>query len=378
MRRPLGHDRPHQLILQHRHLIHVLASGDWSGPERYAFDICRHFKNSSWNVKILTRDVRIIDRHFKQAGVEVVHAPLRDYPDYYSARVLARFFRDIPAGEGIVHVHRYNDALTGIIARKLSRRPDIRLVLTRHKADIGIDSFLRRIIYQGLDFHLFVSEYSRSRFFEGWKPGESPLDYAKTAVTFNSLLPMATTFEPENIKVPKYIVYRGGLKPGKGLETLFKAMGKIKGSRLRLKLLGKGNPDYVDSLRRLAHREGISEQIDWERRSDFPERLLRHSLFGVFPSAVPEAFGMANLELMALGKPQVTTFSGAQSEFIIPDIHALKIAPDDPEELAGAISRLADNAALRQKMGDAALDYYNKNFSWQRFLERLIPAYIPD
>lgn len=361
-----------------RHLIHVLASGEWSGPERYAFDICRWSAANDWNVSVLTRDARAVDRHFERFNIPVHHAPLRDYPDYYSARVLAHLFSKIPQGEGIVHVHRYNDALTCIIARFLARRPDIRLVATRHKAEKGRDSFLRRIIYRGLDFHLFVSEYSRTKFMEGWKKGDCPLPASKTAVTFNSLYPLPTQSENEERRKPKSIVYRGGLKPGKGLETLLKAMEKIKPLRIRLRLVGRGAPDYVDSLRRLAHQFGVSDKIDWIRESDFPERVLSDAMFGVFPSAVPEAFGMANLELMALGKPQITTFSGAQSEFIVPGIHALKIEPGDADALANAIMLLESDSEKREALGASALKHYNENFSWQRFLNLLLPAYIPD
>lgn len=358
-------------------LIHVLASGEWNGPERYAFDICRYFSREGWEVSVLTRDAKAIDRNFGRFAIPVRHAPLRDYPDYYSAKVLASLFKDIPRGEGIVHVHRYNDALTCIIARKIAKRPDIRLVATRHKADKGRDSYLRRIIYRGLDFHLFVSDYSRGRFYEGWKNDNSPLSKEKTAVTYNSLYPLEASGSQEPRKVPRSIAYRGGLKPGKGLETLIEALGMVKDLRLRVKMVGRGAPDYVDKLRRLAHKAAVSDQIDWIRESDFPDRILREALFGVFPSAVPEAFGMANLEVMAQGRPQITTFEGAQSEFIIPERHALKIAPDDPEGLAQAIRRLAADEGLRDKMGADALQYFNDNFSWQKFLERLLPAYLP-
>lgn len=364
--------------MQRRDLIHVLASGEWNGPERYAFDICRYFKDCGWNVRALTRDARAVDRHFKNHGIEICHAPLRDYPDYYSAKELARIFSSIPHGEGIVHVHRYNDALTCILARHLARRPDIRLVATRHKAEKGRDSWLRRIIYRGLDYHLFVSEYSRDKFYESWAPDKSPLKKEKTAVTFNSLYPLPATDKPINTRTSKSVAYRGGLKPGKGIETLIEAMGKVKDLKLRLKMVGRGAPDYVDSLRRLAHKESVSEQIDWIRESEFPQRVLAETLFGVFPSAVPEAFGMANLELMALGKPQISTFEGAQSEFLIPGRHALKIKPNDAEELADAIRRLVADPELMQTMGADARQFYNDNFSWQRFLERLLPAYIPD
>ena len=124
-----------------------MPSGEWGGAERYAFDICSYFASLGWDTRVLTRDARAVDIPFEKASIAISHAPLRQYPDYYSARAMARLFREMPVGEGIVHVHRYNDALTCILARKLARRGDIRLVATRHKAERGRDSLLRHVIY---------------------------------------------------------------------------------------------------------------------------------------------------------------------------------------------------------------------------------------
>lgn len=359
------------------HLIHVVASGEWGGPERYAFDICRYFESLGWNVKVLTRDTRAVDRQFEKTGLHICHAPLRSYPDFYSARIMARLFAEIPRGEGVVHVHGYNEALTCIMARKLARRSDIRLVVTLHKAEKGHNSVLRRLIYKGIDSHLFVSEFSKTRFYEEWKGKKSPLPENKTGVTYNSLLHFAEIPLPDPPKGPVSAAYRGKLKPGKGLETLIDAFALIKKSKIRLRIMGKGRPDYVDSLRRRAQMAGVADQIDWNRDNDFAEDALAKVHFGVLPSEEPEAFGMANLEFMACGKPQITTFTGGQGEVICAGEDALEVPPSDPQLLAEAILRMSSDASLRSQMGHKSFERYTNLFSWPRFIERLIPHYIP-
>lgn len=358
-------------------LIHVVPSGEWNGPVRYAFDICRYYRSLGRNVKVLTRDVPAIDRRFREAGIEVRHAPLRQYPDYYSARAMARLFADTPEGEGIVHVHRYNDALTCILARKMAGRPDIRLVATRHKAECGRDSFLRRIIYRGIDNHLFVSEFSKEKFYGRWSQrGCSPLKEDKTAVTYNSLFnsPDAPMEEPE--KGPIAAAYRGGLKPGKGLETLIDAFALLKNeSKVRLHIMGRGEPDYVDRLRRRAEAAGVADRIDWIRDTDLAEGKLSKVHFGVLPSESPEAFGMANLEFMACGKPQISTFSGAQREVLKEGEDSIQVQMGNAEELARAIKLLAGDAKLRKTMGRRAFERYSELFSWPQFIKRLRVIY---
>lgn len=356
-------------------LIHVVPSGEWGAPERYAFDLCRHFSDAGWTVQVLTRDVKAVDHRFAEAGIEVSHAPLRQYPDYYSAKSMARLFTQMPRGKGIVHVHRYNEALTCILARKLARRPDIRLVATRHKSQPGKDSLLRRIIYRGIDSHLFVSEYSKNIFYQGWAPGRSPLKEEKTAVVFNSLLdaPLEPYGEPG--KGPVSAVYKGKLKPGKGLESLIDAFSLLGKTKVRLRILGHGEPDYVDALRQRAERAGISDKIDWNRDTDFNSEKMAGAHFGVFPTETPDSFGMANMEFMAYGKPQISTFTGSEREILDAGKDSIEIPPSQPTLLADAISRLATDASLRKEMGRNAFKRYNELYSWPKFIERIRPHY---
>lgn len=357
------------------HLLQVVASGEWGGPERYAFDICRYFRSRGCSVKVMTREALAVDGHFRKAGIDILHAPLRSYPDYYTARAMVRAFADMPRGEGVVHVHRYNDALSCIIARKMARRPDIRLVYTRHKAKKANDGFLRRIIYRGIDSHLFVSEFSKKRFYEKWLPGKSPLGEEKTAVTYNSLLDHAPEPLPEPEKGPVVMAYRGGLKPGKGIETIIDALALLGKHKVRLHIMGKGHPDYVDGLRRRAQMAGVASRIDWVRNPEFAEEKMRNVHFGVLPSVLPEAFGMANIEFMACGKPQISTFSGAESEVLTPGEDSLRVPAGDAEKLAEAIILLAEDAQRRRLMGAKALENYKRRFSWPHFIHRLLPHY---
>lgn len=353
------------------HLIHVVSSGEWGGPERYAFDICRHYRDAGWMVRALTRDARAVDTCFEKGGIAVSHAPLRPYPDIFSAGKLARLLAEMPRGEGVVHAHTFNDALTCIMARKMARRPDIRLIGTRHTSEPGRDGLIARKVYSGLDSYLFVSEFSKNRFYSRWSPGEAPLDESLTDITYNSLYRVGAAPAPMPEKGPLSAAYRGKLKPGKGLEVLIDAFALLRKSKIRLRIMGKGRPDYVDGLRRRAQIAGIADQIDWSRDTDFAEESLAKVHFGVLPSTDPESFGMANLEFMAVGKPQISTFTGAQREMLSAGEDSIEVAPSDAGALADAISLMASDPGLRARMGRKASERYEALFAWPRFAERI-------
>lgn len=196
------------------------------------------------------------------------------------------------------------------------------------------------------------------------------------AVTYNSLLLPFDSPEPEPDRGPVWAVYRGRLAPGKGIETLIRAMGRLRDLKLRLRIIGTGSPDFTDRLRSLAERLEVMDHIDWIRSADFAAPLLMRSHFGVFPSAGAEAFGVPNLELMACGRPQISTLTGGQREFLSPDSDVLEVHPADVESLASAMRLMATDPDLRRRIGAAARAKYDALYSWPKFIERLLPVYL--
>lgn len=122
---------------------------------------------------------------FAEAGVTLAHAPIRDYPDLFSSLTLKNIISGLE-GKTVIHVHRYRDALTAIAARRMARRPDIRIVITRHISEPAKDNSLRRFIYSQVDAHIFVSEFSRRYFLSTWPSGRYPFDPGRLHVVHDS------------------------------------------------------------------------------------------------------------------------------------------------------------------------------------------------
>lgn len=356
-------------------LIHIVASNKWGGPQRYALDICRHFMAKGWDVEVFTRDAKAVDFPFQSAGIRRSHAPLSGLFDLSTALVLIRRMRSIPKGDGVIHVHRYRDAFTALLARKIAGRRDIRIVSTSHIVRKGKDSWLYRRIYRNLDAQIFVSGIAAGRFMSAWRDDNPPFAPEKVHVLHNSLFnpPLEISREPQ--RGPVTAMFHGPLKPGKGLETLIDAMSTIRDIKIRLRIVGSGNPDYVDSLRRRAISRGVMDMIDWHRHTYNPHPLIHESHFGVLPSVSEEAFGLANLEYMANGKAQICTSNGAQNEYLTDGRNAIMVAPAQSQALADAMKALASDPQRRQDMGRAAAKDFAENFSWDNFGRRLESIY---
>ncbi len=357
-------------------LIHVIPSNRWGGVERYALDICRHFQSKGWRVVAYTRDAKAVDSLFAASGIELRHAPLQGLTDLTTMRTLMADMKGMEAST-IIHTHRYRDAFVTMVARRLARRPDIRIVNTRHIVRRGHDSWLYRRMYRHLDAQIFVSQTVCERFLATWRRRNPPFPKERMHVVHSSLNIAPTPFMSEPSKGPIVAMFHGPLVAGKGLETLIDALPRLKGMRTRLRIVGTGHPDYVDGLRRRAQTRGVMEMIDWHKYTPDPHPLIREAHFGVLPSTVSEAFGLSNLEYMANGRPQICTGNGAQTEYLTNGTDALVVSPGSVEDLAEAMLKLVSDPALRLRLGEAAWKNYQRSLAWPNFAEVMENIYAP-
>lgn len=356
-------------------LIHLVSSNRWGGAQRYAFDICNHYHGMGWRVAAVTRDAKVVDNHFRDAAIPLFHAPLRGFFDPASAVILARVIRSLPLDCTYVHVHRYRDAFTVLLAKRMAKRPDIRVISTRHTVRQGRDSWLFRRIYDKINAHIFVSRTAFDRFRAPW-PASLPMRMETVHIMHNSVNIPCRPRDPEPEKGPVFAIYAGPIVKGKGIETIIDALAALRGLRIRLRIAGQGNPDYLDSLRRRAMARGVMEMIDWKNLRDTPVELISQSHFAVLPSVEREAFGLPNIYVMAAGRPQICSPNGAQSEYLSDGESAIFVPPADAHSLAEAMKRLASDPDLRTRIGQNALDAYLRSLSWQSFIPRLTETYL--
>lgn len=323
----------------------------------------------------LTRDAKAVDSMFEKYGIPLFHAPLRGFYDFTSIKLLARQLKDIP-GKVVIHAHGFRNVFTALVARKLSGKTDVKIVMTRHKVRRAVDSWLLRLIYRNIDALIFVSRAARDRFVATWHNRLMPISAERMFVIHNSLNLPQPDFAPPAQGRPIIAMFHGPIKPGKGLEILIDSLAMLKGKRIRLRVVGSGMPDYLDKIRRRAISRGVMEMIDWYKHTDDPLPLIADSDFGVLPSVQEEAFGLANIEYMAVGRPQIASSNGAQPEYITDGWEGMLIPPANPSFLAENISKLASNPELRLKMGKRAYESFNHRLSWQHFIEPLTNIYL--
>jgi glycosyltransferase involved in cell wall biosynthesis len=73
----------------------------------------------------------------------------------------------------------------------------------------------------------------------------------------------------------------------------------------------------------------------------------------VHASVTPEPFGQVVVEAMAAGLPVVAAAAGGPAEVVTDGVDGILVPPGDVDRLAAALRRLAGDADLRDRLGQA-------------------------
>lgn len=172
----------------------------------------------------------------------------------------------------------------------------------------------------------------------------------------------------------RIILFVGVLRHYKGVDFLLRALCNV---RAHAVIAGQGPMER--EWRRMAGELGVNDRVTFLGPvSDAERRLLLHACaLLVLPSIDRrEAFGISQLEAMACGKPVIATDLPTGVRFVNRDgVTGLLVPPGDEAALARAITRLLDDLDLRARLGRAARERVEREFSAERMVERTRQVY---
>lgn len=173
---------------------------------------------------------------------------------------------------------------------------------------------------------------------------------------------------------PTVVGYAGRLAAHKGVDVLLEAVART--PRLRLRVAGAG-PDASALAERATHAD-LAGRVEFLGALPAEELAAFYQSVGVL--AIPslptpgwlEQFGRVAVEAMACGVPVVASDSGA-----LPDVVAgagLLVPPGDPDALAAALLRVADEPGLADRLRAAGLARA-ASCTWDAVAEEYVDLY---
>jgi glycosyltransferase involved in cell wall biosynthesis len=145
--------------------------------------------------------------------------------------------------------------------------------------------------------------------------------------------------------------YVAGLRPGKGHDRLLAALTRLPADvRWRADLAGDG--PLREELRRAINDARLAERVRCVGTVDDVRAFWRNRHIAVLLSD-SEGSPNALIEAGLAGRPIVGTLVPGIEELITPRAGFL-VAPDDPEAVSAALTRLIEDSALRERLGAGA------------------------
>jgi glycosyltransferase involved in cell wall biosynthesis len=178
---------------------------------------------------------------------------------------------------------------------------------------------------------------------------------------------------------PLRLLFVGGLWEGKGPFTAVKAQAQLlrSGIRAHLDICGDGAPQFVSALKALVEAEGTTAHVTLHGRVSREEvrRLCQACDVFVFPSEWDEPFAAVPLEAMSCGRAVVATTAGGTPEAVSDGRTGLLVPPKQPDALAAALRRLAEDDRLRLALAANAAREVRERFDFDGYVDRLEARY---
>jgi glycosyltransferase involved in cell wall biosynthesis len=182
------------------------------------------------------------------------------------------------------------------------------------------------------------------------------VEAAKCRVIYNALVdPMPAHIAKETNK----IICVGRLYPSKGQDVLLRAAALLKEVLPGLSLEFAGGGPAEGEYQALAQALGIAGRCVW--RGNLPHAQVLQRMAAAAVTVVPsrnEAFGLVNIESLAVGTPVVASAVGGITELVRDGLDGFLMPPDEPEALAEKLKQLLLDAGLRERMGHNARERF--------------------
>jgi glycosyltransferase involved in cell wall biosynthesis len=270
----------------------------------------------------------------------------------------------LPRGARMVwHVHDFvgtRPMMAGVM-RRLAPRAAAAIAVSRAVADD-----VRRVCGPGLPVHVVYNAVDLTRF--------SPVGPRAGLAALAGMEP-----EPAGTVTVALVATMGVWK---GHRVLVDAVSRLPADLpVRAYIVGgriyatEGSEEDPAHLRHLVAEHGLAGRIGLTGLVDEPADAMRAVDVVVHASTRPEPFGLVIAEAMACGRPVIATAAGGAAELVDDGADALTVPPGDAAALAGAIRRLAEDPALRARLGAAGRARAERHFDRARLAAEVAPIY---
>jgi glycosyltransferase involved in cell wall biosynthesis len=334
-------------------ILHTEASAGWGGQELRILAEMQGLRARGHQLELAAPASARIHAEAAALGFRVHDLPIgrKNLRGLLALRrLLARETFDV------INSHSSTDSWLVALANALGRRP-VPLVRTRHiSAPVPRNRATRWLYDRACAALVTTGEKLRRELIEHNGFTRVPIRSVPTGVDPARFAPgdAAQARSALGLAPVTTIGILATLRSWKGHRFLIEAFGSLCKQGRPLQLLIVGDGPQREALVLQAGQAGLSDAVRFVGHDPRPERWLPAMDLFVLPSYANEGVPQALMQAMMCGLPCVTTGVGAIGEIARDGETAVLVPPQDSAALAGALERLLDDPALRQRLGHAA------------------------
>jgi len=377
-------------------ILYVITQGETGGAQNYVATLARSAIGLNWTVS-----VAIGEKGDNWLGQEIESIGGRIWPlnrlkraispinDILAILELSKLYQDI--APDIIHLNSSKAGVLGSLAAIIYRAKSkkCKIIYTAHGWIFNEEMpALKKMIYISLekltakakDKIICVSEYDRNTaLIKNIAPPEKLMTVHNGINTerikfLNKESARQEIFGADTPQQDETIIgCIANFYPTKGLEYLIDAI-KIISQTIKIRLVIIGDGDLRLELEKQIRYNGLESIVLLIGKKKNAQKYLPAFDLAVM-SSVKEGFPYFLLEAMSAGLPIVATRVGGIPEIITNGETGLLTEPNNPKDLAEKILRLASDANLRLKFGQAGLKKVKREFNEAEMINKTFSAY---
>ena len=276
-------------------------------------------------------------------------------------------------GFDLLRVHSLRYIGPGALLARRRLGLDVPVIAHHHHLDPSpLNPLIEKRVIDAVDAVVVGSEFSRRQLREALGARIDHVAVVPYGVDakFAPRPPRMDLAERWGLRNRQIVLFFGGLKPRKNLETMLDVWTAVAPSHPQARLVVAGGGALLGDLRHRADRLGISASVVFTGYVPEADKADYFNLADVFffPSAM-EGFGLAVGEAMSSGLPVVVSNRGSIPELVVDGEGGFVSDPTDPARFAERLRLLLGDAALRRKLGQANAARIEERFRWDRCVD---------
>jgi glycosyltransferase involved in cell wall biosynthesis len=398
-------------LSEHASPVALLGSQDAGGQNVYVDEVSRNLASRGWHVDVFTRRTTADDPEVVNwsPGVRIVNIDFGPPGPLLKDDMWPHMpaFRDRVLGWIRRHDARYdalhgNFWMSGWVAAELGTSLGVSvaqifhatgITKRRNQGDADSSPFSRvaveREVVQRVDRIIVQCPAEHEEMIDEYAAAPDKLVVIPSAVNIDRYRPVPQREARHRIGIEQdglVIAYVGRMLPRKDPRNIARALALLvhqHGVNARLLLVGG---ESVDPDPRTTPEIGVLQQIGRELNvldhmiftgKRQPDQLRDYYSAADVAVTTPwyEPFGLTPLEAMACGRPVIGSAVGGITYTVADGETGLLVPPRNPEALAEALCTLLADPDRRTRMGIAARERVERDFTWGKVAERTIKVY---